>query len=113
VLELLQQHDWPGNIRELENVLARAVVLTKNPTIGVDDLPPNFQQPATTHAGRSYQPQSLQDALEEPERHIIEAALRANNWSRQATADALKINRTTLYKKMKRYDLNPEALAQS
>ncbi|MCH8969110.1 MAG: sigma-54-dependent Fis family transcriptional regulator [Planctomycetes bacterium] len=112
-LELLQQHDWPGNIRELENVLARAVVLTKKPTIGVDDLPPNFQQAATLRTGKSYQLQSLQDALEEPEKHIIEAALRANNWNRQATADALKINRTTLYKKMKRYDLNPEALAQS
>jgi DNA-binding NtrC family response regulator len=110
-LALLQQHQWPGNIRELENVLARAVVLAKKPTIGVDDLPQNFQQAATTQTGRSYEPQSLQDALEEPERQIIEAALRANNWNRQATADALKINRTTLYKKMKRYDLNPEAFA--
>jgi two-component system response regulator HydG len=48
---------------------------------------------------------SLKDALEEPERKIIEAALKANNWNRQTTSDMLQINRTTLYKKMKHYGL--------
>ncbi len=110
---VLQQHHWPGNVRELENVIARAVVLAKNPVIGVDDLPPDFQPSAPrAAAGRNYQPQSLQQALQQPERQIIEAALRANNWNRQATADALKINRTTLYKKMKRYGLTNATIAQ-
>ncbi len=112
-LAILQQHDWPGNVRELENVIARAVVLAKKAIITVDDLPGDFQaaaEPATV-AARG-QPLSLQEALLEPEKRIIEAALRANSWNRQATADALEINRTTLYKKMKRYGLTPEALAQ-
>jgi DNA-binding NtrC family response regulator len=44
----------------------------------------------------------LSEALEEPERRIIRAALEANNWNRNVTADLLGINRTTLYKKMKK-----------
>jgi len=43
--------------------------------------------------------------MEEPERRIIEAALKAHDWNRQITAEALQINRTTLYKKMKYYGL--------
>ena len=48
---------------------------------------------------------SLREALEEPERQIILAALEANDWNRQKTADLLQVNRTTLYKKIKQYDL--------
>ena len=54
----------------------------------------------------------LKLALEAPEKQIIEAALRAHGWNRQATAEALDINRTTLYKKMKRYGLDVEASYQ-
>ena len=50
-------------------------------------------------------PRPLKRALEGPEKAIIERALRANGWNRQLTADTLQINRTTLYKKMKRYGL--------
>jgi DNA-binding NtrC family response regulator len=46
-------------------------------------------------------PQTLEDALREPERRIIRKALAANNWNRQKTSEQLGINRTTLYKKMK------------
>ena len=49
-------------------------------------------------------------ALEEPEKRIIQAALRANNWNRQVTAQLLEINRTTLYKKMKRYGLEADPM---
>ena len=49
---------------------------------------------------------SLEAALEAPERRIIEAALRRNNWNRQSTAAELDINRTTLYKKMRKYRLD-------
>ena len=52
-----------------------------------------------------YTPMPLKTALEEPEKRIIEAALRLNQWNRQTTAEMLDINRTTLYKKMKHYGL--------
>ena len=52
------------------------------------------------------QPMPLESALEGPERRIIEAALKRNNWNRNATAAELDINRTTLYKKMRKYRLD-------
>ncbi len=52
---------------------------------------------------------SLKGALAGPEKNIIQQALEANHWNRQATAKALEINRTTLFKKMKQYGLYAEA----
>ncbi len=105
----LQRYRWPGNVRELENVVERAVVLCKTQTIGVQDLPTKLVSSAAAETPiADYQPQSLKDAMEEPERRILEAALRANDWNRQLTAEQLKINRTTLYKKMKHHGLDLE-----
>jgi len=107
-LEYLERYSWPGNVRELENVIERAVLLSKNKHIGPEDLPnslkldPGRQQP-------EYKQMSLKESLIEPEKKIIRQALEANHWNRQATAKALDINRTTLFKKMKLYDLYAEA----
>ena len=107
--QCLQRYAWPGNVRELENVVERAVVLTKNRHLEVEDLPPEMMREAQFSDGSDgYRPMSLKRALEEPEKRIIEAALRANGWNRQLTADLLEINRTTLYKKMKRYNLESD-----
>lgn len=106
-MEFLQRYNWPGNVRELENVVERAVVLSKGKHIEASDLPNSVLEHTQTEkqAEANYKPVSLKRALEDPERRIIELALRANNWNRQSTAEILKINRTTLYKKMKRYGL--------
>ncbi len=100
----LQSYRWPGNVRELQNVIERGVLLGKSDTLGLEDLPPSLAaagpivvEPAT---GRT-----LKQALEGPERQIILEVLETNHWNRQATAEALGINRTTLYKKMKRLGL--------
>jgi DNA-binding NtrC family response regulator len=114
----LQRHNWPGNVRELENAVERAVVLCRRPHIDAEDLPdtltglpqsPRLAGPAPTGAtdtGIPDQPLPLVVALEEPERRIIEKALKRNNFNRQATAAELDINRTTLYKKMRKYRLD-------
>ena len=100
----LQGYGWPGNVRELENVIERAVLLGKREMIGLDDLPPSLVaagpvrvEPVGGH--------TLKQALERPERQIILEVLEAHGWNRQETADALGVNRTTLYKKMKRLGL--------
>jgi len=105
-IRTLMRYDWPGNVRELENAVERAVVLCRGQRIETDDLPPRVVQAAVQGAtAATWTPVALRTALEEPEKRIIEAALRANSWNRQVTADQLEINRTTLYKKMKRYGL--------
>ena len=107
-LSSLQQYQWPGNVRELQNVIERAVLLGKSDEITVDDLPPHFTVAAPAIAGPQKERRTLKEALEEPERRIILQVLRDNNWNRNSTADSLGINRTTLYKKMKKLGLeNP------
>jgi len=111
-LQCLQRYQWPGNIRELENAVQRAVVLSKHRHIDVTDLPEHIvsQSKASPADSDAYRPQSLKKALEEPEKLIIKQALQANNWNRQITAQVLEINRTTLYKKMKRYGLEHDPM---
>ncbi len=105
-MELMHRYDWPGNVRELENCVERAVVLCREAWIGVDHLPP-----AVVDGGHKSSAVSetagltLREALAGPEMQIICDALSANGGCRQATAAQLGINRTTLYKKMKRFDL--------
>jgi DNA-binding NtrC family response regulator len=106
--ECLGRHGWPGNIRELENVMERAVLLSKGERIGMEDLPQNVVSQGQKNRG-AYASMSLKEALSDPEREIIRTALEANNWNRQETAKALQINRTTLYKKMKQHGLDTEA----
>ncbi|MEN6457751.1 MAG: sigma-54 dependent transcriptional regulator [Thermoguttaceae bacterium] len=109
-MNVLQRYRWPGNVRELENVMERAVLLGRGDAITVEDLPPTLATGAGVVA-ESAAGRSLKQALESPERQIIREVLEANNWSRSATADTLGINRTTLYKKMKRLGLEDVALS--
>ena len=110
-MECLQRYGWPGNVRELENVIERAVLLSKGNEVGIEDLPPVLIAQSQISNQQTLVSMGLKDALAEPEKAIIRTALDANNWNRQETAKALQINRTTLYKKMKRYDLETEPLA--
>jgi len=112
-LEVLQRHDWPGNVRELQGVVQRAVVLCHGPRITATHLGPILNphrgaRGSRVNAGRQHMSlgiRPLKEALEEPEKQIIIQALQALNWNRQETARMLDINRTTLYKKMKKYGL--------
>lgn len=109
-MAVLQRYSWPGNVRELVNVVERAIVLTKSDVIGVRDLPETLRQEKSN--GRAIAGQllvgNLKSALSHPERQIIIEALESNGWNRQDTARMLGINRTTLYKKMKKYDISYE-----
>jgi transcriptional regulator with PAS, ATPase and Fis domain len=103
-LAALRGYHWPGNVRELQNVVERAVLLGKGNLVTLDDLPPRVTAGSSflVPAGAGH---TLRTSLHGPERQIILEALQAHNWNRNVTADALGINRTTLYKKMKRLGL--------
>jgi len=107
-LEYLERYSWPGNVRELENVIERAVLLSKDKFIGPDDLPSSIKEDQVRQQ-EACSSMSLKEALAEPEKNLIRRALEANHWNRQETAKALRINRTTLFKKMKHYGLYAEA----
>jgi two-component system response regulator HydG len=102
-LTILQAHSWPGNIRELENVIERGVILCRGEAITPADLPSELTRAlAVPEPGRTL---PLKKALEIPEREIIERTLRSHGWNRQETAAALMINRTTLFNKMRKHGL--------
>ncbi len=103
-LAALQRYSWPGNVRELQNVIERAVLLGKGEQVRLEDLP----RQVVGSVPMNVEPigvRTLKQALEAPERQIILEVLERNHWNRHATAETLGINRTTLYKKMKRLGL--------
>ena len=102
---IMQKYSWPGNVRELQNVVSRAVLLGGSDVITARDLPSSLTEEVPVSVATA-SGKSLKEALEGPERQIILDVLKSNNWNRNATAEALGINRTTLYKKMKRLGLD-------
>ena len=94
-MDLLVRYEWPGNVRELENAVERALVIARGPELKPADF--SFQlQAAGSPNGRS---------LEEVERAHIEHVWRESAGNHSAAARVLGIDRTTLYKKLKRYGL--------
>ena len=102
----MQRYRWPGNVRELQNVVERAVLLGKSErdrrrTTCRRSLP--ARRPIGGRADRA-SARSRKRSKAPSGRSFCKCS-RANSWNRHATADALGINRTTLYKKMKRLGL--------
>jgi DNA-binding NtrC family response regulator len=106
----LQRYRWPGNVRELQNVIERAVLLGKGDTIGLENLPGSLTVDSPVDLEQIAN-RKLKEALSTPERQIILQVLESNHWNRLLTAQALGINRTTLYKKMKRLGLDERVAA--
>jgi DNA-binding NtrC family response regulator len=108
--EALLRCDWPGNVRQLENVIERAVLLTQEEQIGLADLPTEIAEGEKLTRLSLYRPNGkivpLKEALEGPEREIILRALEHADWNRDEAARLLGINRSTLFNKLKRLHLN-------
>jgi two-component system response regulator HydG len=98
VVEALMAHDFPGNIRELENMVEQAVALSGGGVITVDDMMPAHTLPKRPAGGG----RTLADVVDAAERQAIEAALREQDGSREKAAESLGISATTLWRKMTR-----------
>jgi DNA-binding NtrC family response regulator len=97
VMEVLLAHSWPGNVRELENVIEYAMIIAKQEKILLKDLPQYLLQQSL--------PTKQAFSLEDHEKNLIMKTLEETNWNKHQTAKRLKINRSTLYGKMKRFGL--------
>ena len=100
VMEIFLAHSWPGNVRELENVIEHAVIIAKRDEISTKDLPQYLLQ-------KPLQGEELV-TLQDVERNLILKTLKETNWNKHKTAKKLKINRSTLYGKMRRYGFSKE-----
>jgi len=107
VMSVLMSYDFPGNIRELENIIEYTTVVCKNHLIGIEHLPETLHRhpknkiitaPPAENAGKS--------SFDDMEKSFIYEALKKNNWSRTLTAAQMGIHPTTLWRKIKRFDLH-------
>lgn len=101
-MALLKSYNWPGNIRELKNICERAVLMSNGPLLTVEDLPISLQKSSRRISWlNEISGDSLKEIVAEVEREVILKALEENNWNRSAAAQSLKMNRSSLYAKMK------------
>ena len=108
---VLMSYDFPGNVRELENLIEYATVVCKNGVIGMGHLPDYFKSPDTARLSTSLDVKP--SSLGEVERSYIQEALKRNQWNRTATAAEMGIHPTTLWRKMKRLRIEPPEKAGS
>ena len=101
-MRALLQYDWPGNVRELENTIERAVLMETTEILQARNLPPELSSAAGARGG-SGAPEIL--PLEQVERQAVVQALEASGNNVSEAAQALGINRATLYRKLKKYGL--------
>jgi two-component system response regulator AtoC len=104
----IQEQPWPGNIRQLENALARAVIAARGRTILPEHLDAEEPlDPAMPEAGELSEGLPLRALLAEVERRAIQRALLACGGNRTKTAERLRISRRQLFDKIREYDLHP------
>lgn len=101
VSELLQTYSWPGNIRELENVMEAAIHLTNGEIITVESLPDYIHDSSVYPLGK----RKLKEILDETERRVLQQSLVKYNHDKLLAAKALGISKSTMYEKLKKYGL--------
>lgn len=100
-VQVLMDHDWPGNIRELQNAIRYAVAVCPDRRIGPDHLP-RYLRPESLPGAGSHAP------LEAGERRLIERTLHMVRFNKKRAAEMLKISRVTLYKKIEKYGITAD-----
>ena len=105
-MSYLQTYDWPGNIRELENLMERAIVLNKSGILTVKDFPISISSAETEEEINIHVDNDLTEVVDNFEKKIILKALRENNFNKLRTAEKLGIHRSTFMSKLKKYEIN-------
>ncbi|WP_144477132.1 sigma-54-dependent Fis family transcriptional regulator [Cytobacillus oceanisediminis] len=102
VMEILKSYSWPGNIRELQNVIEAAVHLTKGEQITLDSLPDYLQSQTAIYRFKN---KKLKDIVEETEKWVLKQSLERNNDDKMLVGRELGISKSTLYEKLNKYGL--------
>jgi len=114
-MKAMLDYEWPGNIRELENMIKRLTILCENEVVTFDDLPEHIQRVDTTIPSEQDEivedSISLDEAVRCYEKRLILEALEKSGWVKTKAAKLLNINRTTLLEKIKRQNLAGETPA--
>jgi DNA-binding NtrC family response regulator len=110
------EYDWAGNVRELENVVERAVVLCSGTKIGVELIPEHVRKAPNFHMPQFNLPPegiSFKDVITDFEKRLIESTLEAAGGVQKRAAELLHVKPTTLNEMIKRYDIRPRRKRQT
>ena len=102
-IEAIEKHDWPGNIRELRNVINRAILLETTDKIGLNGI--IFEPEEYSYSTKEANGKRKDYSLEKAERELISKALNETGWQKTRAATLLGITRATLYSKVKQYNI--------
>lgn len=109
-MERFVTYSWPGNLRELKNIILRASLLATDGIIGLNHIPPEIQSSSTADTPDEAQVVSEQADLkalkQKQEKEMIEKVLRQTKYNKSETARLLNIHRKTLYEKLKQYGID-------
>jgi PAS domain S-box-containing protein len=104
-MEVLLNYDYPGNVRELENIIEHALIVCQDKIIERNHLPLSLQDGISTPLPEE-EKRPFDREIEFSEKTLILETLRKYNWNKGKTASALEINRTTLWRKIKKYNIS-------
>jgi DNA-binding NtrC family response regulator len=108
-LGILKDHTWPGNVHELENVIARAVIVSRGEQILPSHLPTGIAGPVAGVKADAYRKHGVASQLDAIEREVIRNALEKEGWNQSHAARRLGMKRTTLQYKLKKYGISRQA----
>ena len=94
----MSNYSWPGNVKELENAVQYAYLTSKNEVININDLPVGIVKEVQKESAKAA-------SFEENERKFLLKILEENNWNKYRVAKKLNISRSTLYTKLRKYNL--------
>ncbi len=106
--EALYSYDWPGNVRELKNLMERLVIMAHSHTITADDIPPYIRGPQPSQSGSVFRGNLLKEARKDFEKEFISRKLKEFGGNIARTAEAIGIERSHLYRKIRSYGIENE-----
>ncbi len=104
-LDSLMAYHWPGNIRELKNIVERMVIMVKNPVINLDHVPPVIRMANKEMLQVDQFSTKLKDARESFEKQFIQSMLKKYRWNISKTAEIIQVERSNLYRKIKQHNI--------
>ncbi|MCD8138459.1 MAG: hypothetical protein LUE17_01545 [Planctomycetaceae bacterium] len=111
-LAAMERYDWPGNLRELENAVERAVLLAQGDVVGLAELPRSMSATRTSERLRPRAPLAGVVPVAESEERLIREAVAAFNGNIRQSSRHLGLSRSTLYRKMKKYHIDGDSPRQ-
>ncbi len=101
VMEIFSSYSWPGNLRELENVIKASTYLSNGDDISIQSLPAYMKVGKIYNVGSK----TLKEILEETEKSVLEQSIKTNQYDKRKIAEALGISKSSMYEKLKKYNL--------